>query len=762
MLVGIVQAALGWANEQLDLVGKLTGQAGNGWGWALVAVLVVAGLAWEVQARRRHADSGSGGQDEPPSAGHLRIRQELVTAVRSQWIDGVLDRSLEVVARIEVDLTARSDAVEHRWGALTSLPDRTRWPAGTTLVDVYDQCRTGLLVLGAPGAGKTTALLGLAQELLCRAERDPALPVPVVFHLSSWNPTYAGLERWLVDELVKRYGLPPSLARMWVRTEAVLPLLDGLDEVDPVQRETCVVAMNTWRDSHGLLPMVVCSRTAEYEELTTRLRLPSAVMLEPLSRSMVASYLREAGRPMAGVRTVLARDDSLWELLTTPLMLSVVILAYARVPATKIRSDGDITARRDRLLADYVAAMLARPRSGLAQDRACYQPKDVRKWLSWLAGVMSRSHQTVFYPDWIQVSSLPTRWLRIRAVVQPALLVGIGTFLASLAVGEVSHLAGADLDNAFSLDNLKVLAAVGLVAALSCSQRRIAPVRAWQRSAVTRFVRSTAAGLAAGISTYFVWIWLVLPVLTVDLGWLGEFVRFSTAVLAGGIVGGLFGYAVEALVRNTSRYPPDPEWMKVSQRGGALVSMTVVATLTSAVVFNATADLIQVVFVIVLPLVLFSSALTHSRPAAELSPTAPGVAMARTRRQAIAAGIKVAVLVALVGDLVLSRLLHYHLIWMWPMSVASLQIVLIAGWLTTLRAGLSDYLRHRTVLRLLARHDCTPANLLRYLDYADSHILLRRTGGGYAFVHRLFLDHFAQAPPATDVVRTDDTRQPTG
>ena len=43
----------------------------------------------------------------------------------------------------------------------------------------FDEVGGGLLVLGAPGAGKTTVLLQLAREPLDRAERDPEQPVPV-------------------------------------------------------------------------------------------------------------------------------------------------------------------------------------------------------------------------------------------------------------------------------------------------------------------------------------------------------------------------------------------------------------------------------------------------------------------------------------------------------------------------------------------------------------------------------------------------------
>lgn len=88
-----------------------------------------------------------------------------------------------------------------------------------------------------------------------------------------------------------------------------------------------------------MLAAMVCSRTADDDRLAARLRLASAVVLQPLSRSAVTSHLRTAGRPMVGVPAALAEDDRLWGLLTTPLMLSITVLAYARVPATRIRAE---------------------------------------------------------------------------------------------------------------------------------------------------------------------------------------------------------------------------------------------------------------------------------------------------------------------------------------------------------------------------------------------------------------------------------------
>ena len=45
-----------------------------------------------------------------------------------------------------------------------------------------------LLILGEPGAGKTTELLTVTQRLVDAAIEDDTQPIPLIFELSSWEP----------------------------------------------------------------------------------------------------------------------------------------------------------------------------------------------------------------------------------------------------------------------------------------------------------------------------------------------------------------------------------------------------------------------------------------------------------------------------------------------------------------------------------------------------------------------------------------------
>ena len=53
-------------------------------------------------------------------------------------------------------------------------------------------------------------------------------------------------------------------------------------------------------------------------------------------------------------------------------------------------------------------------------------------------------------------------------------------------------------------------------------------------------------------------------------------------------------------------------------------------------------------------------------------------------------------------------------------------------------------IRHFTLRLLLYRKGYIPWNYARFLDYATERIFLQKVGGGYIFVHRMLMEHFAR------------------
>jgi hypothetical protein len=296
------------------------------------------------------------------AAGGDRKRAAMIEKVRTIWITGFLQQSLFQETRIVLGLSERPEAVARPMDLLVKRPDQGErpLPSGTQIVQVFDALDHALLILGAPGSGKTTLLLELARDLLTRAGDDPAHPIPVVFPLATWSESRKPLVEWLVDELNLRYDVPRKIAQEWVASDQVLPLLDGLDEVKAEHGAACVEAINAFRQSHGFLPLVITSRTADYEASAEPLRLHGAIIVRPLTREQVTSYLTDLGAAGEPVRAAIQEDSSLWELLDSPLLLNIVTLAYAGQAATPPQMNGTAVERRDHLFGLYVNRMLQR------------------------------------------------------------------------------------------------------------------------------------------------------------------------------------------------------------------------------------------------------------------------------------------------------------------------------------------------------------------------------------------------------------------
>jgi predicted NACHT family NTPase len=86
-----------------------------------------------------------------------------------------------------------------------------------------------LVILGKPGSGKTVATIHLVLRLL--AQRQSGAPVPVRFALADWDPAMDA-EEFLVEHLVRDYAVSVRRAHQLVENKRILPVLDGLDEMD--------------------------------------------------------------------------------------------------------------------------------------------------------------------------------------------------------------------------------------------------------------------------------------------------------------------------------------------------------------------------------------------------------------------------------------------------------------------------------------------------------------------------------------------------
>lgn len=395
---------------------------------AIVGLVTIGFLFWQFRLQEE--------SEQLPLNVQNRLR--MIEKVRAFWIKGVLEQSLHSTALIELGLHEQPNAVANPWHLVLQQPDQSSHPlpAGTRITQVYDDAGGELLILGELGSGKTTLLLELARDLLDRACKDDKLQIPTVFNLSSWAVKRLPLTDWLVDELNTKYQVPRKLGQSWVEGDQIQPLLDGLDEVKSEHREDCIKAINTFRKEHGIVPTVVCSRTTEYSGQKNRILLQNAVVVQPLTEQQIAHYLASGGPQLASVRIALGNDPVSQELVTTPLMLTILTIAYYGTLVEDLLVRGSPEAQRKQIFETYVYHMFRRR----SQEKH-YTSYQTIRWLIWLAKQMVNREQTVFHAgllplSWFSASSI----YRFYQSVAAALTFGVWYYFLSANFLE-NHLA---------------------------------------------------------------------------------------------------------------------------------------------------------------------------------------------------------------------------------------------------------------------------------------------------------------------------------
>ncbi|MEW9552391.1 NACHT domain-containing NTPase [Nonomuraea sp. NPDC050783] len=285
--------------------------------------------------------------------------------------------------------------------------------SGTLLrvVDYYRRLRPQrLFILGAPGAGKTVLALHLMHGLL--RERDPADRIPVLLPAANWDIATA-LPRWVAGHIAATYNLPVRAADVLVDAGRILPVIDGLDEMDgdispaaPSRARRALQALNICLDSHlAKSAVVVTCRTDRYAALDqdeVRAQDAAHIQITPVKSAAAQDFLETrvgtAGLPRwAPVLDVLDfhPDGTLAQALSTPWRLTLAVTIYQeRHPDTAayLRKPADLTKPAldtpqkvaDHLLAAYIPAVTSIVNAA-GRNPHGYTRKDVHRWLTVLA-----------------------------------------------------------------------------------------------------------------------------------------------------------------------------------------------------------------------------------------------------------------------------------------------------------------------------------------------------------------------------------------
>ncbi|ANZ35656.1 hypothetical protein BBK82_05755 [Lentzea guizhouensis] len=657
---------------------------------ALVVLGTLGVLSFE---RQNRAEDAADDRSFDPSTDHYL--DDLRQRVRAKWIDQFLAQSLERIVPAKLGFQDRRDAIT----SPLQVVGTATVSADISAIFADPRTERSLLVLGAPGAGKTTQLLRLAEHLL----DDPNGLVPVVVPLygSEWKEqedkltlrwlrkgvqlvraeskaekkgvvpappneteearikrTVDEAVRWLAWEIGRLYQLPAQNVARWLRSERspLVLLFDGLDEIGDFEaRDRCVEVLSVLRSQ--LRPgMVVCSRTEEYFWSEQRLAFGSAVEIMPLSPDDVDAYLHEAGDELKSLREACRRNPTLAGLLDKPLTLTVAVLTYRGKTVDDLLSSqlGD-------MWTVYLDEVLPRQR-GLTSILRFDRDRSLR-YLRSLAGLMESTGHDSFAAEALNLS-----WLRRGT--------GVGLLLAYLTAATV---CGAGLTAAAWLTGGRDVAAICAVVLLWFfgigTLTELAPDR---RTGVSRL--ESAQFVSASWS----------------LDW--------RAARAAARRSGALGLAICVLLAGNSA------WLDVIND---MTPMSLLPALCAA--FTAG--------VLALP----------SRPR-------DGVAAVRARTVSASGRTLVVRLSAGIGALSLALALPWLTTGMTGSMRATVLYATAAAttgiWLAGFGASMYGWWSHRTALRLVVRKDMLPEDLNMFLAHTDDRIITLRKLDGHAFIHR--------------------------
>ncbi|WP_433239597.1 NACHT domain-containing protein [Streptosporangium sp. CA-135522] len=446
----------------------------------VVGVITLAN--WLLWVSPRWLGRRPGGPSSGPTSAEVdKAKDVLAGLVTEQWSNETTSWSLTDPEPIQVPwrLTEHEELMDHphlvggKAPALACLSG-----CATDLVDVFRTLRyRRLVVLGGPGAGKTTLAAQLLLELT--RTRRPEDPIPVLLSAARWDTkTHPWLQDWLtacVDmdyPALRAEGLAPDIPRTLAARSEVLPVLDGLDELPAAARRDILRALNqSMRESDQL---ILTCRTEQFGESVEAAGdvITAAAVIEPcgLSAATAADYLEECLPPHPPITWTLVLDamrasalPALAEVTSTPLGLwqvRVIYVASGNDPEPLLTlGRGDPFVLRAHLYDQLIPALISsRPPVGnpsqLFRPHHFWKPEHVRQWLTYLSlqempdgqdrdRKGAGGEEAHYVAWWYLARQTPTRLILWAAVVCG---LAVGILIGSLTVpvaGVVIGLASA-------------------------------------------------------------------------------------------------------------------------------------------------------------------------------------------------------------------------------------------------------------------------------------------------------------------------------
>jgi tetratricopeptide (TPR) repeat protein len=674
-------------------------------------------------------------------------------------------------ALIELGLEERLDAVERpsEIAQENSSDLRKSLPEYKNNIDVFremDEGRT-LLILGQPGAGKTIFMLRIVKSLIADTEENLSLPIPVIFNLSSWANKRQNIAQWLIEELHSNYKVSKSLAKYWIQNQQLLLLLDGLDEVKAEYRDACVKVLNEFMHNYGETEIVVCSRIKDYESLSNRLAIQRGVCIQSLTTEQINDYLDRAGNQLQAVKTLLETDTALQELVKSPLMLSIITLAYKDVAIEDLPQLDSLEEHRQHLFNSYIQRMFAR-----RGTNKVYPEEKAINWLNWLAYKMSQDSQTIFSIEQMQPRWLETVWQKLIYNIGVVLFSSLSISIIGVLMYELYSII---LLKKFSTnqdfyDNYIGCFIIGLflvtanliILWLNNKKEIILPVHFWRWSKKQAFkgiVFGLKTGLFLGICFGLIFtIYNILSGMTnISAGEDNIFSNKFFGLIVSLLLGILFVLVfkvIKTFFSNTSIKLNIRLLILDFTRKNILIQGIFVGIfiwIVSLINHILTSLIIQLTLMFLFFTFLFGfilsclfgiiGAVVGVQDSVDIQKEVVSV---NPVKKALVNSIILTVIGGLISGLIIGGL--YFLSGSSPILEKNkdsfITLTTILGIFSAQVVGFAC-IQHLSLRLLLYRYNYIAWNYTHFLEYATERIFLQKVGGGYIFVHRLLLEHFA-------------------
>lgn len=658
----------------------------------------------------------------PISKEESKNRQILLNKLNNCWIKPILENQLHNQLRIELGLQQQPDALNlpSRIAFETPLQHRRNLSLGTRAIDIFDElnCKdetiTGrtLLILGKPGAGKTTALLEIARDLIADALEDETLPIPVILNLSTWGgflPTQT-FANWLTQQLHIEYDISKTQGKAWIKKQKLLLLLDGLDEVKEERRKSMIMAINKFISENTKNEVIVCSRMQYYSTLSEKLQFQAAIYIQPLTKDQINRYLQQGGEQLAAVKTLLQQDKNLLSLATNPLMLNIITIACQEMYLEELQAINSAEERRQNLFKNYINRMFER-----RTIRHKYQKKNSLDYLTWLARRMEENSQSKLLieqiqPDWLQ-TTIQNHIYRFGVRILFGIISGLAMVL---------HFATQVTNDLASLNSLIIPSIISAV--------------------ISALVSGLIPGLFSGL-----FCGLIYVLITFLMTWQNispeinkSYMTYLSPLLIDGVVFGLFlalGLkSINITIVDTIRW----SFSRASsfiKHGLLLGSFYVVIRLILIRRYYGENGFHYILYELLI-FFLISGIIGGLDKGKEIETTnKPNQGIVRSAKYSARFFILFVPVGMILGI---------------PYSGSNIHEVISIGLSVGLLAALAGgqfsglvLIKHLTLRFILWVNGYTPFNYTHFLDYASERILMQKSGGGYIFYHRSLLEYFA-------------------